>query len=251
MPRCSSARVGDRAAFEELVRRHADRLYAVLRFLCDRQEAEEVTQEAFLRAWRDRPLCGPVRVLHLAVSDRDQRGHRRAERRSPTEQSISLDEQPTAAPTDRRDEPQRRVEQRDLRLALERAVRAQGRPTARASAIVCAHHRVGPRGADRQPRSGVDAHHVPRVAPHWAWGRPAQSCRCPTSRSSRSRRRLRHQRAAGLGSASRPCSLLRVGAGRYLGRPRISTHCALGPGSSADASARRIPARPPGSKGAG
>lgn len=47
------ARGGDRDAFEALVRRHGDRLYAVvLRFVADGDEAQEVTQEAFLRAWR-------------------------------------------------------------------------------------------------------------------------------------------------------------------------------------------------------
>src|SRR5215211_1762457 len=47
------AQSGDREAFDELVRRHADRLYAViLRFLADPADAEEVTQETFLRAWR-------------------------------------------------------------------------------------------------------------------------------------------------------------------------------------------------------
>ncbi|MCA1680043.1 MAG: sigma-70 family RNA polymerase sigma factor, partial [Actinobacteria bacterium] len=47
------AQGGDQPAFEELVRRHADRLYAVLlRYLADAEEAEEATQEAFLRAWR-------------------------------------------------------------------------------------------------------------------------------------------------------------------------------------------------------
>lgn len=48
-----SAQRGDRAAFDQLVRRHAERLYAVLlRFTGDPEEAEEAVQEAFLRAWR-------------------------------------------------------------------------------------------------------------------------------------------------------------------------------------------------------
>jgi DNA-directed RNA polymerase specialized sigma24 family protein len=47
------AREGDRDAFEDLVRMHADRLFAVvLRLWASRHEAEEVTQEAFVRAWR-------------------------------------------------------------------------------------------------------------------------------------------------------------------------------------------------------
>lgn len=47
------AQAGDRGAFEELVRRHANGLFAVVvRLSRDRQEAEEAVQEAFLRAWR-------------------------------------------------------------------------------------------------------------------------------------------------------------------------------------------------------
>ncbi|MCA1700319.1 MAG: hypothetical protein LC790_16020, partial [Actinobacteria bacterium] len=50
------AQRGDRAAFEALVRRYAERLYAViLRFVGTSHEAEEITQEAFLRAWRALP----------------------------------------------------------------------------------------------------------------------------------------------------------------------------------------------------
>ncbi|HEX5339750.1 MAG TPA: RNA polymerase sigma factor [Gammaproteobacteria bacterium] len=46
------ARDGDMAAFEQLYRRHASRIYAVcLRITAERGAAEECTQDAFLRAW--------------------------------------------------------------------------------------------------------------------------------------------------------------------------------------------------------
>jgi RNA polymerase sigma-70 factor (ECF subfamily) len=46
-------RAGDRAAFEELVRAHQHRVYAVaLRMLGNAAEAQDVAQEAFLRAHR-------------------------------------------------------------------------------------------------------------------------------------------------------------------------------------------------------
>ncbi|HEX3978527.1 MAG TPA: sigma-70 family RNA polymerase sigma factor [Solirubrobacteraceae bacterium] len=47
------ARDGDQDAFAELVMRHADRVYGALRrFGLDAGDADEVTQEVFLRAWR-------------------------------------------------------------------------------------------------------------------------------------------------------------------------------------------------------
>lgn len=47
------AQAGDAGAFEQLVRVHADRLHAVVqRLVNDEHEAQEVTQETFLRAWR-------------------------------------------------------------------------------------------------------------------------------------------------------------------------------------------------------
>jgi RNA polymerase sigma-70 factor, ECF subfamily len=82
------AQDGRREAFEELVRRHADRLYSVvLRFSGDPAETEEVVQETFLRAWRGIGL---------------KEAKRRAGRRPPVDAA----------------------EQRDVRAALERAVRA-------------------------------------------------------------------------------------------------------------------------------
>jgi RNA polymerase sigma-70 factor (ECF subfamily) len=47
------ARAGDQEAFAELVMLHADRVYGALRrFGLEAGDADEVTQEVFLRAWR-------------------------------------------------------------------------------------------------------------------------------------------------------------------------------------------------------
>jgi RNA polymerase sigma-70 factor (ECF subfamily) len=47
------ARAGDESAFERLVTEHSARVYGALRrFGLDAQEADEVAQEVFLRAWR-------------------------------------------------------------------------------------------------------------------------------------------------------------------------------------------------------
>ena len=47
------ARAGDEDAFAELVANHAERVYGALRrFGLDADEADEVAQEVFLRAWR-------------------------------------------------------------------------------------------------------------------------------------------------------------------------------------------------------
>src|SRR3972149_5658998 len=50
------AQGGDTLALDELVGRHTERLFRVVRrMMNDRQEAEEIVQEAWVRAWRGQP----------------------------------------------------------------------------------------------------------------------------------------------------------------------------------------------------
>ena len=115
------ARAGDLLAFEELVRLYADRLHAVVRRLVDnQQEAHEVTQEAFLRAWRGiAAFKGDSQFFTWLYRIGVNEAHRRtSHRRAPV---ASLEEQ-LVEPADTRPEPPRRLEQDDLRHALERAV---------------------------------------------------------------------------------------------------------------------------------
>jgi RNA polymerase sigma-70 factor (ECF subfamily) len=120
------ARGGDRAAFEELVRRHADRLYrVVLRFSADPEEAEDITQEAFLRAWRS---IGRFRgrsrfftwLYRIAINE----AKRRHERRPASGAVTPIEQSPLEDAPDWSESPERRAQQRDMRVALEQAVRA-------------------------------------------------------------------------------------------------------------------------------
>jgi RNA polymerase sigma-70 factor (ECF subfamily) len=89
------AQRGDVAAFEAIYRRHAGRVYALCRRLAgDAGRAEELTQEAFLRAWRHLGSCPGSEALagwlcrlaiHVALSD-----NRKTRRRSHRE-TLSAD----------------------------------------------------------------------------------------------------------------------------------------------------------------
>jgi RNA polymerase sigma-70 factor (ECF subfamily) len=118
------AKAGDRDAFEELVRRHAERLYAVvLRFVADGEEAQEVTQEAFLRAWRSiarfegRSLFFTW-LYRIGINE----AKRRAGRRPPVPVA-SLEDEPVPEAPDWSQAPETRWEQADLRRVLEQAIR--------------------------------------------------------------------------------------------------------------------------------
>ena len=57
---------GEKVAFDELVRRHKVRLYNyLLRLLRDPTEAEEITQETFIRAYRALGGYSPDRIREL------------------------------------------------------------------------------------------------------------------------------------------------------------------------------------------
>jgi RNA polymerase sigma-70 factor (ECF subfamily) len=120
------ARKGDRSAFEQLVRLHADRLYAVvLRFVADADEAEEVIQEAFLRAWRSiERFQGRSQFFTWLYRIGINEAKRRAERRPPAGTDSSLEGGPLDGAPDWSEAPELRAEQADLRRVLERAVRA-------------------------------------------------------------------------------------------------------------------------------
>lgn len=117
------ARAGDRPAFEQLVRIHADRVYGVvLRVTGDRHEAEEVVQETFLRAWRNLGRFeGRSRfftwLYRIAVNEARRSQERRSARPAP------LADAP-AEIADERDAPHVRAEARDLLQDLQAAILA-------------------------------------------------------------------------------------------------------------------------------
>lgn len=117
------ARAGERAAFEDLVREHADRLHAVVLRVCgDGHEAEEITQETFVRAWRSLDgFQGRSQFFTWLYRIGVNETKRRLERRGRGPRTASL-EDPAMEVADERAGQEGRAEAGDLRRALERAI---------------------------------------------------------------------------------------------------------------------------------
>ena len=118
------ARAGNRAAFDELVRRHADGLYAVVVRLCSSaQEAEEVTQEAFLRAWRGLPMFrGGSQFFTWLYRIGVNEARRRSQRSQRAALVVSLDERRGREVCDGSMCPDDRAEHAELRRDVDRAI---------------------------------------------------------------------------------------------------------------------------------
>ena len=99
-PDVQLAASGDRSAFERLYRDNANRVYAVCVRMCgDRTRAEELTQDAFVRAWErlpqfrgDSAFSTWLHRLTVNVVLEAQRGERRS--RARTESDDVLDAAP-------------------------------------------------------------------------------------------------------------------------------------------------------------
>lgn len=101
-----AARDGDADAFRRLVERYRDRAYeTALRIVRSPEEAEEVAQDAFVRAWRALPgfredarfSTWLYRIVTRRALDVASAARRRSERETPAEPSI-LEQRPARTP---------------------------------------------------------------------------------------------------------------------------------------------------------
>lgn len=131
------ARAGEMTAFEELVMRYADRLYASLRrFGLDDDEAQEVAQETFLRAWRSlNGFEGRSMFFTWLYRIGFNEAQRRLGRRRPAGSIVSTEERPIGELPDAAPQPEARLEQEELRAVLAEALRELP-PTLRAPVVL-------------------------------------------------------------------------------------------------------------------
>ena len=118
------AAAGDMAAFEELVMRHADRLYAALRrFGLDDTEAQDVAQETFVRAWSAlERFEGRSRFYTWLYRIAFNEAHRRLGRRRPVGSLVSIEDSGVGDLADDAAGPAALAEQHELRVALSEAL---------------------------------------------------------------------------------------------------------------------------------
>ena len=123
------AKQGDPQAFEELVLKYQDKIYTLaVRMVRDREEAADLAQEAFIRAWQN---LGSFQGnssfgtwLHRLATNVCLDHLRKQARRQEIATSVSLDDENSGwtEPVDVTQDPQRRLEQSQLRQAVEQGL---------------------------------------------------------------------------------------------------------------------------------
>ncbi len=121
----SRAQAGDTTAYETLVRHNADRLFAVvLRFSATEGDAEEATQETFLRAWRNiGRFRGDARFYTWLYRIGVNEAKRIHERRPTAGTVVSVEDRPIDDVADASPDAHARIETRELRDVLEQGIR--------------------------------------------------------------------------------------------------------------------------------
>ncbi len=126
----SRARSGDQDAFERLVLDNQDKVYSLaLRLAGDREDAADLAQEAFLRAWQGLPSFQGESAfstwLYRLASNVCIDFLRRRKRRYELETAESLEDGPSwAEPADPAQDPQRQLERAELSRAVARGLEA-------------------------------------------------------------------------------------------------------------------------------
>ena len=127
----SRAKAGDQGAFEQLVLDNQNRVYSLaFRMVNDREEAADLAQEAFLKAWQGLSsfqgessfATWIYRLTTNVCIDFLRRQKRRQESLSPL--SLDDEERAWAEPADWEQDPQRRLERSELGRAVARGLEA-------------------------------------------------------------------------------------------------------------------------------
>lgn len=122
----AAAKRGSERAFEQLVRANEKKVYTLCLRMCgDPADAEEAAQEAFLAAWKGLPSFRGDSAfstwLHRLAANACIDLLRRTRR---TRAELSLDDELAAEPVDERASPQRELERREQREAVQRGLAA-------------------------------------------------------------------------------------------------------------------------------